>query len=169
MKVAGFVTVTSLRGWLSTRAKMRGGKWFTFANTHLEAFDDCTQVPSIRAKQAKEFAKAMGKVKGPLIAVGDFNSDFPGLVPGDEQAFEVLRKAGFKGHRHDHADELLHRDVRRPAERRLHRRVRPPRRPDLHHHPEEGQEDQDLGRRPGAVLRVLAPDHAGVVGKYVLK
>ena len=96
VKVAGFVTVTSLRGWLSTRAKMRGGKWFTFANTHLEAFDDRTQVPSIRAKQAKEFAKAMAKVKGPLIAVGDFNSDFPGLVPGDEQAFEVLRKAGFK-------------------------------------------------------------------------
>ncbi|MCB0900454.1 MAG: hypothetical protein KDC40_16710, partial [Actinobacteria bacterium] len=64
VKVAGFVTVTSLRGWLSTRAKMRGGKWFTFANTHLEAFDDRTQVPSIRAKQAKEFAKAMAKVKG---------------------------------------------------------------------------------------------------------
>jgi hypothetical protein len=96
IKVAGFVTVTSLRGWLSTRAKVKGGKWFTFANTHLEAFDDRTQVPSIRAKQAKEFAKAMGKVKGRVIAVGDFNSDSPGLVPGDEQAFEALAKAGFK-------------------------------------------------------------------------
>ncbi|MEZ5184855.1 MAG: hypothetical protein R2720_03845 [Candidatus Nanopelagicales bacterium] len=96
VKVANFVTVTSLRGWLSTRAKMKNGRWFTFANTHLEAFDDRTQVPSIRAKQAKEFAKAMDKVKGPLIAVGDYNSDSPGLVPGDEQAFEALAKAGFK-------------------------------------------------------------------------
>ncbi len=93
--VAGRVTVTSLRGWLSTRAKVGKGPWFTFANTHLEAFDDRTQVPSIRAKQASEFAKAMAGVKGPLIAVGDFNSDSPGLVPGDEQAFEALTKAGF--------------------------------------------------------------------------
>jgi endonuclease/exonuclease/phosphatase family metal-dependent hydrolase len=96
VKVANQVEVTSIRGWLSTRAKVKKGPWFTFANTHLEAFDDRTRVPSIRAKQAKEFAKAMGKVKGPLIAVGDFNSDSPGLVPGDEQAFEALRKAGFK-------------------------------------------------------------------------
>ncbi len=96
VKVANFVTVTSRRGWLSTQAKVGKSGWFTFANTHLEAFDDRTDVPSIRAKQAGEFAKAMGKVKGPLIAVGDFNSDFPGLVPGDEQAFEVLKGAGFK-------------------------------------------------------------------------
>ncbi|MCU0294501.1 MAG: endonuclease/exonuclease/phosphatase family protein [Candidatus Nanopelagicales bacterium] len=92
----GPVTVTSIRGWLSTRVKKKDGPWFTFANTHLEAFDDRTQVPSIRAKQAKEFAKAMAKVKGPLIALGDFNSDSPGLVPGDEQAFEALMSAGFK-------------------------------------------------------------------------
>jgi endonuclease/exonuclease/phosphatase family metal-dependent hydrolase len=96
VRVAGAVTVTSIRGWLSTRAKVGKGPWFTFANTHLEAFDDRTQVPSVRARQAKEFAKAMGKVKGPLIAVGDYNSDVPGLVPGDEQAFEALTKAGFK-------------------------------------------------------------------------
>lgn len=89
------VTVTSRRGWLSTRAKVGDSRWFTFANTHLEAFDDRTQVPSIRAKQAGEFAKAMAKAKGPLIAVGDFNSDSPGLVPGDEQAFEALTAAGF--------------------------------------------------------------------------
>ena len=78
------------------RAKVGDGPWFTFANTHLEAFDDRTVVPSIRALQAKEFAKAMSKVKGPLIALGDFNSDSPGLVPGDEQAFEALTKAGFR-------------------------------------------------------------------------
>ncbi len=92
----GPVTVTSIRGWLSARVQKKDGPWFTFANTHLEAFDDRTQVPSIRALQAKEFAKAMAKVKGPLIAVGDFNSDSPGLVPGDEQAYEALMKAGFK-------------------------------------------------------------------------
>jgi len=95
-KVANFVTVTSRRGWLSTRAKVGDGPWFTFANTHLEAFDDRTQVPSIRAKQAGEFAKVMAKVKGPLITLGDYNSDVPGLVPGDEQAFEALTKAGFR-------------------------------------------------------------------------
>lgn len=93
--VAGRVTVTSVRGWLSTLVKVKDGKWFTFANTHLEAFDDRTQVPSVRARQAKEFARAMARVKGPLIALGDFNSDVPGLVPGDEQAFEVLSRAGF--------------------------------------------------------------------------
>ena len=92
----GPVTVTSIRGWLSARVQKKNGPWLTFANTHLEAFDDRTQVPSIRALQAREFAKAMGKVKGPLIAVGDYNSDSPGLVPGDEQAFEALLKAGFK-------------------------------------------------------------------------
>lgn len=27
--------------------------------------------------------------------MGDYNSDVPGLVPGDEQAFEALTKAGF--------------------------------------------------------------------------
>lgn len=96
VKVANAVTVTSVRGWLSTRAKVGKGPWFTFANTHLEAFDDRTQVPSIRAKQATEFAKAMSKVKGAVLTVGDYNSDFPGLVPGDEQAFLALRKAGFK-------------------------------------------------------------------------
>jgi len=95
VKIANFVTVTSIRGWLSTRAKVKDGPWFTFADTHLEAFDDRTVVPSIRARQAAEFAKAMKKVKGPLIAVGDFNSDVPGLVPGDEQAFATLTKAGF--------------------------------------------------------------------------
>lgn len=92
----GPVTVTSIRGWLSTRVKLKGGKWFTFANTHLEAFDDRTEVPSIRARQAQHFAQAMAKAKGPLIAVGDFNSDSPGLVAGDEQAFEALTAAGFK-------------------------------------------------------------------------
>ncbi len=95
VKVAGAVTVTSRRGWLSTRAKVGDSRWFTFANTHLEAFDDRTQVPSIRAKQAGEFAKVMAKVKGPLITLGDYNSDVPGLVPGDEQAFQTLTNAGF--------------------------------------------------------------------------
>lgn len=95
VKVAGAVTVTSRRGWLSTRAKVGKSPWFTFANTHMEAFDDRTQVPSVRAKQAGEFVKAMSKAKGPVITVGDYNSDSPGLVPGDEQAFEVLKTAGF--------------------------------------------------------------------------
>lgn len=61
--VAGRVKVTSIRGWVSTRAKVGKGPWFTFANTHLEAFDDRTQVPSIRARQAAEFAKVVGKAK----------------------------------------------------------------------------------------------------------
>ena len=89
------VEVTSVRGWVSTRAKLKGGKWFTFANTHLEAFDDRTQVPSVRARQAQQFADSLSGVKGPIIALGDFNSDSPGLRPGDEQAFDVLTAAGF--------------------------------------------------------------------------
>ena len=152
----GPVTVTSIRGWLSARVQKKNGPWFTFANTHLEAFDDRTEVPSIRAKQAKEFAKAMAEAKGPLIAVGDFNSRLPGAGARRRAGVRGADGGRLQGHRHDDSVELLHLRLRRPQDRWLHRRLRSPSGSDLHHDPEEGQEAQDLGRGPRAVVRLLA-------------
>jgi len=90
--VVGGVPVTVTRGWNSVEAKVGNSPWFTFVNTHLEAFGDdknevvdCMTAPapayatnqvSIRCQQAKElFNKVIKKSKLPVIAVGDFNSD----------------------------------------------------------------------------------------------
>jgi endonuclease/exonuclease/phosphatase family metal-dependent hydrolase len=96
-KILGLVDVTSVRGWQRMNIKVRNSPWFRYGNTHLEAFDDRTQRPSIRSLQAQEFADVVrvnqhGK---DLVASGDFNSDFPGLVPGDEQAYLTMRRNGF--------------------------------------------------------------------------
>jgi endonuclease/exonuclease/phosphatase family metal-dependent hydrolase len=73
-------------------------KTFRFVNSHFEAFDDETQRPSIRAQQAQELlngpAKGTGKAKT-VILLGDFNSDVPGVQPGDEQAYQTLLDGGF--------------------------------------------------------------------------
>lgn len=67
---------------------------FHFVNSHFEAFDDETEVPSIRAKQAAELLA--GPASDPRsIIVGDFNSDVPGVKPGDDQAFQTLLNGGF--------------------------------------------------------------------------
>lgn len=90
--VVGGVKVTVTRGWNSVEAKVGNSPWFTFVNTHLEAFGDdknevvdCMTTPapayatnqvSIRCQQAKElYNVAIKKSKLPVIAVGDFNSD----------------------------------------------------------------------------------------------
>lgn len=90
--VVGGVPVTVTRGWNSVEAKVGNSPWFTFVNTHLEAFGDdknevvdCMTAPapayatnqvSIRCQQAKElFNTVIKKSKLPVIAVGDFNSD----------------------------------------------------------------------------------------------
>ncbi len=113
LNVAGFPFPVK-RGWETVDAKVRGSKKFVFANTHLEAFDshptqndmyntqttNTTVVSrgSIRATQAGELVGAGGpaKSKRPVIAVGDFNSNVPGVQSGDDQAFQVILNAGFK-------------------------------------------------------------------------
>ncbi|MFN8126260.1 MAG: hypothetical protein U0R64_07120 [Candidatus Nanopelagicales bacterium] len=87
--------VKVLRGWQSVVVKVRNSPWFRFSNLHLEAFDDRCEVPSIRARQAQEFVDKTKHGDIPNIAVGDFNSDNPGLVPGDQQAYLVMRRNGY--------------------------------------------------------------------------
>ena len=67
---------------------------FRFVNSHFEAFDDETEVPSIRSKQASELLA--GPASDPRsIILGDFNSDVPGVKPGDDQAYQTLLNGGF--------------------------------------------------------------------------
>lgn len=99
VEVAGSTEVTVTRGWTSVDAKVRGSKKFRFVNTHLEAFDDETQVPSIRAQQAAELIAPGGPAatRLPVILLGDLNSDVKTEVkPGDGQAYRVLTGAGFR-------------------------------------------------------------------------
>jgi endonuclease/exonuclease/phosphatase family metal-dependent hydrolase len=99
VKVAGSTEVTVTRGWTGVDAKVRGSRKFRFVNTHLEAFDDETQVPSIRAQQAAELVAPGGPAatKLPVILLGDLNSDVKTEVkPGDGQAYRVLTGAGFR-------------------------------------------------------------------------
>ena len=98
-KVAGGKEVTVTRGWTSVDAQVRGSRKFHFVNTHLEAFDNEAEVPSIRALQAGELAAPGGPAtsKLPVILVGDLNSDVKTEVkPGDGQAYRVLTQAGFR-------------------------------------------------------------------------
>jgi endonuclease/exonuclease/phosphatase family metal-dependent hydrolase len=102
-KISG-VTVTVTRGWVAIDAKVRGSHLFRFVNTHLEAFDPATQVPSIRALQAGELVAPGGPAtsKLPVILVGDLNSDNDTVEPGDRQAYEALLAAGMRERSTDH-------------------------------------------------------------------
>jgi endonuclease/exonuclease/phosphatase family metal-dependent hydrolase len=92
------VEVKVLRGWTALDAKVRGSKKFRFVNTHLEAFDDSTQVPSIRAQQAAELVAAGGPATSglPVVLLGDLNSDDDTVEGGDRQAYQTLVKAGMR-------------------------------------------------------------------------
>ena len=89
--------VPSTRGWTKVDARVRGSRWFRFVNTHLEAFDPPSLVPSIRAQQAAELVAPGGPASSdlPVILVGDLNSDDDTVPPGDQQAYRVLLDAGF--------------------------------------------------------------------------
>lgn len=108
VKPGGLIDFPVKRGWLSVDAKVGKSPWFRFVDTHLEAFDDETKVPSIRAKQARELVKKSGPVgssKLPTVLVGDLNSDVRTEVkPGDGQAYQALLDAGMRS-----------RSVRKPA------------------------------------------------------
>ena len=92
------VNLTVTRGWVAIDAKVRGSKLFRFVNTHLEAFDPATQVPSIRALQAGELVAAGGPATTslPVILLGDLNSDDDTVEPGDQQAYRTLLGAGMR-------------------------------------------------------------------------
>ena len=99
--IAG-IEVPVTRGWTAGDVTVKKGKGkkqvkrkFRFVNTHFEAFDDETQRPSIRALQATEVVNGPAS-KNRTIMLGDFNSNVPGVQPGDEQAFQVILDAGFK-------------------------------------------------------------------------
>lgn len=99
VKVAGAKEVAVTRGWTSVDAKVRGSRKFHFVNSHLEAFDNSAEYPSVRARQAGELTAPGGPAtsKLPVILLGDFNSDVKTEVqPGDGQAYRVLTKAGFR-------------------------------------------------------------------------
>jgi len=90
------VTIPIKRGWTATDARVRGSGPFRFVNTHLEAFDPATLVPSFRARQAGELVAPGGPATSdlPVILVGDLNSDDDTVAPGDRQAYEALIAAG---------------------------------------------------------------------------
>jgi endonuclease/exonuclease/phosphatase family metal-dependent hydrolase len=100
-KVAGASEVTVTRGWVSVDATVRGGRKFHFVDTHFEAFDSASEVPSVRALQATQLVGPGGaadpKQKLPVILVGDLNSDIKTEVqPGDGQAYRVVTGAGYR-------------------------------------------------------------------------
>jgi endonuclease/exonuclease/phosphatase family metal-dependent hydrolase len=95
------IDVPVTRGWTAADVTVKKGKGkntlkkkFRFVNSHFEAFDDETVVPSIRALQAQELLDGPAKGKT-VIILGDFNSDVPGVQPGDQQAYQTLLDGGF--------------------------------------------------------------------------
>jgi endonuclease/exonuclease/phosphatase family metal-dependent hydrolase len=92
------VKVTVTRGWTAIDAKVRGSHSFRFVNTHLEAFDDSNQVPSIRALQAGELVAPGGPATSnlPVVLLGDLNSDDDTVEAGDQQAYRTLLGAGMR-------------------------------------------------------------------------
>ncbi len=95
------ISVPVTRGWTAGDITVQKGKGkrkvkrkFRFVNTHFEAFDDETQVPSIRAQQATEVLDVAANKKTTIL-LGDFNSNVPPVQPGDEQAYQTLLDGGF--------------------------------------------------------------------------
>ena len=103
LTVGGAVNVTVTRGWTAVDAQVArdngtgtAANSFRFVNTHLEAFDDETQVPSIRALQAGELFAPGGPADADrVILLGDLNSDDDTVGAGDQQAYRALLAGGF--------------------------------------------------------------------------
>jgi endonuclease/exonuclease/phosphatase family metal-dependent hydrolase len=99
--VGGAITVEVDRGWLYTEANVRGTK-FRFLNTHLEAFGDEDQpAGELRESQAEELIASFPpagrpgpatyqSAGGPVVAVGDFNSDDDTVFGDDTLAYAAL-------------------------------------------------------------------------------
>lgn len=78
------------RGWASVDVKHQG-VWFRLVSTHLEAYH-----PYFRALQAADLAAALASETGPVVLVGDLNSDplDPTSVDGVPNALAYLTLAG---------------------------------------------------------------------------
>lgn len=116
LRIAAGLGFPVLRGWEAVNARVPGSRPFRFVNTHLEAFDSSTsnemcngcQYPapggstqnvsrgSVREAQMLEVLAGPARTRLPKILVGDFNSNVPGVQPGDSQAFAALLAARFK-------------------------------------------------------------------------
>jgi endonuclease/exonuclease/phosphatase family metal-dependent hydrolase len=100
--VGGILPVPVTRGWTAGDVTVSKGKGkdevtrkFRFVNSHFEAFDDETEVPSIRAQQAAQLLAEPADKKKTII-LGDFNSDVATEVQaGDAQAYQALLDGGF--------------------------------------------------------------------------
>lgn len=84
----GTLSVTSLHGWISLDAKIRGKK-VRFAGTHLESTFPGTplvdEAKAVQSGQAAELIAALNADDLPVILAGDFNSDASGLGVGPDQ------------------------------------------------------------------------------------
>ena len=158
VKVAGSKEISVTRGWTSVDAKVRGSKKFHFVNTHLEAFDNEAEYPSIRAQQASELVEPGGPATSkslPVILLGDLNSDVKTEVkPGDGQAYRVMTKAGLPRAGDGQTDRVLHRQLLRP-ENRQQRRDEPQGRPHHDRLPKTGEAARLEGHRPQQEQRLL--------------
>jgi endonuclease/exonuclease/phosphatase family metal-dependent hydrolase len=95
--VGGVATIDVTRGWTRVEAKVGRGPWFTFTNTHFEAFDDETLTPSLRQLQAREIGEPGGYADSnrPTVLIGDLNSDDDSVAPNDQKAFNELVSHGW--------------------------------------------------------------------------
>jgi hypothetical protein len=82
---AGDVTVSKRIGQKKVKAKFR------FVNSQFESLNE----PSIRAKQAQELLEGPAARKRTII-LGSFYSNVPGVMAGDEQAYQTLLDGGFR-------------------------------------------------------------------------
>jgi endonuclease/exonuclease/phosphatase family metal-dependent hydrolase len=80
-------SVEILRGFVAVEASI-GGRRGLFVNTHLET----RAFPTIQVLQATELLLALGAQHGPVLLVGDFNSDPDG---SSTPTYELITKAGF--------------------------------------------------------------------------
>jgi hypothetical protein len=90
--VAGTPVVVQ-RGWARVDANVRGSGFFRFVNTHLES-----AAPRVRRAQARELFAPGGPARGvgPIVLLGDLNSDDDTVQGADRLAYRALLGAGFR-------------------------------------------------------------------------